>query len=66
MTLNRVDLGIRPNAWWGKYKTPFRFNVIVNDMSDVAAHEDVPLSTAMNFGIQSCSGTHGYRLSAKK
>lgn len=26
--------------YWGKYKTPMPFNIIVNDMTDVVRHAD--------------------------
>lgn len=60
------DIGIRPNAWWGKYREPFKFNIFINDMRDVMKHEDIPLAAPSSFGIQSSSVLYGYRISAKK
>lgn len=34
---NPVLWGVR---YWGEYKSPFTFNIAVNDMSEVVKHQD--------------------------
>ena len=58
-----------PKLWgvrsWGKYEEPFAFNIVVNDMTEVQNHEDVPLTQTETFGIQS-SLSGGIRAQLKK
>lgn len=45
------------------YPQPFKFTIIVNDMSEVMKHEDAELRRSNNYGIHSSSADWGYRIS---
>ena len=51
---------------WGKYATPFAFNIIVNDMKDVLKHEDfvpncinVSITSSLVGGVPRIGGYYG-------
>lgn len=52
-------LGLRN---WLKYDEPFKFNIAVNDMSDVARHEDAELPRNNNYSVQSSAANWNYNL----